>query len=212
MATTSKAPAKRDTVAELTEAFRTSSAAVLTEYRGLSVSQLTQLRRALGASATYTVTKNTLARRAADAAGVEGLGALLAGSTAVAFIQGDPVEAAKAIKAFAKDNPLLVVKGGVLDGKPLSAAEIGQLADLESREVLLSKMAGALKASLSQAVGLFAAPLSQAVRLIVALESTKTPEPAPVVAEAPTDEAPADAAPDAPAPTDEAPADAAPDA
>jgi large subunit ribosomal protein L10 len=204
MAGASKAPAKRETVAELTEAFRGSAAAVLTEYRGLSVSQLTNLRTALGTTTTYTVAKNTLAKRAAAEAGVEGLDDLLAGSTAVAFITGDPVEAAKAIKAFAKDNPALVVKGGILDGRPVTAAEISTLADLESREVLLAKLAGAMKASLSQAVALFAAPLAQAARLIVALEPIKA-------AQESASAAPADVLSDAPAaPADEAPASDAP--
>lgn len=171
MPTASKAVAKRETVADLTTAFRDASAAVLTEYRGLSVSQITGLRRALGSTTDYTVTKNTLVRRAAADAGVIGLDELLVGPTAVAFITGDPVEAAKAIKAFAAENPQLVVKGGMLDGKALTAAEIGKLADLESREVLLSKLAGAMKASLSQAVSLFAAPLSQAARLFGAYEA-----------------------------------------
>ena len=137
-------PDKADAVAELAEAFRTSSAAVLTEYRGLSVKQVTALRVALGADTTYSVVKNTLTRLAAADAGLEGLDVLLAGPTAVAFVKGEPVEAAKALRDFGRANPALVVKGGVLDGKPLSADEVRKLADLESREVLLAKMAGAL--------------------------------------------------------------------
>jgi large subunit ribosomal protein L10 len=177
MAGASKATAKRGTVADVTALFRDSSAAVLTEYRGLTTAELTELRRSLGSGTSYQVIKNTLTRRAAADAGVEGLDALLSGPTAVAFVEGDPVEAAKALKAFGKDHPLLIVKGGILDGKPLTAAEIAKLADLESREVLLAKLAGAMKGSLSQAVGLFAAPLSQFARLAAALEAAATADP-----------------------------------
>lgn len=177
MAGASKATAKRATVADVTQLFRDSTAAVLTEYRGLSVAEITELRRALGSGTSYQVVKNTLSKIAAKDAGVEGLDALLAGPTAIAFVEGDPVEAAKALKTFGRDHPLLIVKGGVLDGKPLSADEIKKLADLESREVLLAKLAGAMKASLSQAVGLFAAPLSQAARLMGALEAKAQADP-----------------------------------
>ncbi|MCU1596072.1 MAG: ribosomal protein [Frankiales bacterium] len=170
-------PDKGDTVAELTESFSSSAAAVLTEYRGLTVKQITDLRVALGADTTYSVVKNTLTKIAAQNAGLQGLDVLLAGPTAVAFVSGDPVSAAKALRDFAKANPALVVKGGVMDGKALTADEIKKLADLESREVLLSKMAGALKASLSNAVSLFAAPLSQAARALGALEAKAMADP-----------------------------------
>ena len=140
-------------VAELAEHFRSSTATVLTEYRGLTVAQLKTLRRSLGDTANYAVVKNTLTKIAAKDAGVEGLDDLLAGPSAIAFIKGDPVEAAKGLRDFAKANPLLVIKGGYMDGKTLSAAEISKLADLESREVLLAKLAGAMKASLTQAEG-----------------------------------------------------------
>ena len=126
---------KTAAVAEITEQFTTSSATVITEYRGLTVKQVTQLRRALGRDTTYAVVKNTLTKRAAADAGVEIDEALLTGPTAIAFVKGDPVEAAKGLRDFARTNPLLVIKGGVLDGKLLSAAEIGRIADLESREV-----------------------------------------------------------------------------
>jgi large subunit ribosomal protein L10 len=202
-------PDKGDTVATLTESFTSSSAAVLTEYRGLSVKQITDLRVALGADTTYSVVKNTLTKIAAERAGLTGLDALLAGPTAVAFVSGDPVTAAKSLRDFAKANPALVVKGGVMDGKALTADEIKKLADLESREVLLSKMAGALKASLTNAVYLFAAPLSQAARALGALEAKAAADPsvlaggagtpAPVAEEAPTE------APEAEAETTEAP-------
>ncbi len=164
-------------VAEIAEHFRTSSATVLTEYRGLTVAQLKTLRRSLGDNANYAVVKNTLTKIAAKEAGVEGLDGLLAGPSAIAFIKGDPVEAAKGLRDFAKAHPLLVIKGGYMDGKTLSAAEITKLADLESREVLLAKLAGAMKASLSQAAALFNAPLAQAARTIEALRVKAEADP-----------------------------------
>jgi large subunit ribosomal protein L10 len=169
-------------VAEIAESFRSSAAALLTEYRGLTVSEIAELRQALGAGAHYAVVKNTLTKIAASNAGVAGLDELLSGPTAIAFVAGDPVEAAKGLRDFARAHPMLVIKGGVLDGRPVSATEIGKLADLESREVLLGKLAGALLASLSQAVGLFAAPLSQMARLSAALQEQKAAEPQPEAA------------------------------
>jgi large subunit ribosomal protein L10 len=166
-------PDKAAAVAELTDQFRESNAAVLTEYRGLTVAQLKQLRRALSGNATYAVVKNTLTAIAAKEAGVEGIDAHLAGPSAIAFVTGDPVEAAKGLRDFAKAHPALVIKGGVLDGRALDAAEINKLADLESREVLLAKTAGVLKASLYQAAYLFTAPAAQAVRTIDALREKK---------------------------------------
>jgi large subunit ribosomal protein L10 len=161
---------KAATVAELSDKFRTSSGAVLTEYRGLTVSQLTQLRKSLGGSAQYAVVKNTLTALAARDAGVTAIDERdLTGPTAIAFVTGDPVEAAKGLRDFARANPALIIKGGVLEGRPLSADEVRRLADLESREVLLARMAGAMKASLTRAAYLFAAPLSQAARTIDAL-------------------------------------------
>jgi large subunit ribosomal protein L10 len=156
-------------VAELTDSFRNSSATLLTEYRGLTVAQLTTLRRALGATTSYAVTKNTLAKRAATDAGIEGLDALFTGPTALAFVSGDPVEAAKGLREFAKTNPLLVIKGGVFEGKAINAAEVAKIADLESREVLLAKLAGGMKASMAKAAALFQAPLSKAARTVAAL-------------------------------------------
>lgn len=164
-------------VAELAEHFRSSTATVLTEYRGLTVAQLKTLRRSLGENASYAVVKNTLTKIAAQEAGVEGLDSLLAGPSAIAFVKGDPVEAAKGLRDFAKANPLLVIKGGYMDGKTLSAAEISKLADLESREVLLAKLAGAMKASLSQAAALFNAPLANAARTIEALRVKAEADP-----------------------------------
>jgi large subunit ribosomal protein L10 len=172
-------PDKAAAVAELTDAFRESSAAVLTEYRGLTVAQLKELRRSLAGNATYAVVKNTLTKIAANQAGVDVLDPMLEGPSAIAFVTGDPVTVAKSLRDFGRNHPLLVVKGGVLDGKALTADEVRKLADLESREVLLAKLAGAMKASLSQAVGLFAAPLSQAARLLAALEEHKRSEPQP---------------------------------
>ena len=160
---------KDASVAELTKNFEDSNAVLLTEYRGLTVANLAELRRSLGASATYTVAKNTLVKRAASEAGIEGLDDLFAGPTAIAFIQGEPVDAAKAIKQFAKDNKALIIKGGYMDGKALSVAEVERIADLDSREVLLAKLAGAFKAKPAQAAGLFNAPASQVARLAQAL-------------------------------------------
>jgi large subunit ribosomal protein L10 len=197
-------PDKAAAVAELAEHFRESSGAVLTDYRGRTVKQLQDLRRSLGGSANYAVTKNTLTKIAAKEAGVELDESLLVGPTAIAFITGDVVEAAKGLRDFAKDNSPLIIKGGFLDGKILAPEEIKKLADLESREVLLAKLAGGMKASLSNAASLFNAPLSQAARTIAALQAKLPAEEAPA-AEAPADEAPAEevAAPEATA--DDAP-------
>ncbi|MBO0899623.1 50S ribosomal protein L10 [Cellulomonas sp. zg-ZUI222] len=164
-------PDKAAAVAELTERFRGSNAAVLTEYRGLTVAQLKTLRKALSGNANYAVVKNTLTAIAAKEAGLEGLDDALEGPSAIAFVTGDPVEAAKGLRDFAKANPALVIKAGVVDGRPVTAADITKLADLESREVLLAKAAGAMKAKLYQAAYLFTAPASQAVRTVEALRA-----------------------------------------
>lgn len=164
-------PDKAAAVAEVVEQFNASAGAVLTEYRGLSVGELQQLRRSLGENANYAVVKNTLTKIAAKEAGIDGFDDLLVGPTAIAFINGDVVEAAKGLRDFAKANPALVIKGGILDGNLLDAKEIGKLADLESREVLMGKLAGAMLASLTQAVQLLNAPISQAARLAGALEA-----------------------------------------
>ncbi len=215
---------KSTAVQEISEEFRSSTAAVLTEYRGLTVAQLKELRRSLGGNATYAVVKNTLTKIAAKDAGVEGLADLLVGPSAIAFVKGDPVETAKGIRDFARTHPKLVIKGGYLDGKVLSAEDVTKLADLESREVLLAKLAGAMNASLQQAVSLFAAPLSQAARTIEALRVAAEADPSLIggagsapaadvateaVAEAPATPAEASAEADTPA---EAPADAESDA
>ncbi|SHL01937.1 LSU ribosomal protein L10P [Pseudonocardia thermophila] len=175
-------------VEEIADRFRGSSASVVTEYRGLTMAQLTQLRRSLGAGTTYRIAKNTLVKRAAEKAGVEGIEQLLVGPTAIAFIEGEPVDAAKALREFAKSNQGLVIKGGFMDGRPLTVAEVNQLADLESREVLLAKLAGAMKGSLAKAAGLFAAPAAQVARLAQALADKRA-------AEGEASAAPADAAP-----------------
>jgi len=169
-------PDKAAAVAELTDQFRESNAVVLTEYRGLTVKQLKQLRTALRGDATYAVVKNTLSSIAAKQAGVEGLDDHLAGPSAIAFVTGDPVSAAKELRDFAKAHPQLVIKGGVLDGRALSAADITKLADLESREVLLAKAAGAFKATLFGAAYLFTAPTAKAVRTIDALREKRATE------------------------------------
>ena len=180
---------KVTSVAEIADHFRDSNAAVLTEYRGLTVAQLKELRRSLGATVTDAVVKNTLTKIAARDAGLSGLDDLLAGPSAIAFVKGDPVDAAKGIRKFAKDNPALVIKGGVMDGAVLTAAEIGKIADLESREVLLSKLAGAMKAKQSQAAALLAAPLGKAARALGALQTKLEADPNAAQAAAPAEAA-----------------------
>jgi len=166
-------PDKAAAVAELTEDFRSANATVLTEYRGLSVTSMKQLRRALGSTTKYSVVKNTLTTIAAKDAGVDLSPELLKGPSAVAFIKGDPINAAKSLRDFAKENPFLIIKGGIFEGKAISTAELMQLANLESREVLLAKLAGAMKGSLAKAARVF-----DALRI-------KMEAGAPVVAEAP---------------------------
>lgn len=204
---------KTAAVADLADSFRESSGAVLTEYRGLTVKQMQELRRSLGEDVSYAVAKNTLTKIAAKDAGVEIDFDLLTGPTAIAFIKGDPVLAAKSLRDFAKANTPLIIKGGFLDGKILTAEEINKLADLESREVLLAKLAGGMKASLSGAASLFAAPLSQAARVLGALQAKAEsdpsvlaagPEPVAPVDEAPAAESAAETPVEAPAETDSA--------
>jgi large subunit ribosomal protein L10 len=161
------------TVAEIAERFRSSTAALITEYRGLTMAQLTELRRSLGTDTAYTIAKNTLVKRAAADAGVQGLDELFVGPTAVAFVSGEPVDAAKALREFARAHPLLVIKGGLLDGRALEPAEVTKLADLESREVLLAKLAGAMKASLTKAAIVFNALPTKTAQLIAALQEKK---------------------------------------
>jgi large subunit ribosomal protein L10 len=192
-------PEKTAAVAEIVEDFRTANATVLTEYRGLSVGLMKQLRRSLGVKNKYSVVKNTLTKIAAKEAGVDLDPALLAGPSAVAFIKGDPIDAAKALRDFAKENPLLIIKGGIFDGKAVTTAEIMQLANLESREVLLAKIAGAMKASMSKAARTFDAlriKMEAGAPVPVAVAA-----PVEVVAEAPV----AEAAPEAPVAQDATP-------
>jgi large subunit ribosomal protein L10 len=169
---------KAAAVAELAEQFRDSSGAVLTEYRGLTVKQLQELRRSLRGDATYEIVKNTLTTIAAREAGVDAFEDLLVGPSAIAFITGDPVSAAKGLRDFSRANPPLVIKGGVLDGRALSAEQIAKIADLESREVLLATLAGAMAASLQVAVNLLNAPLSQLARAAGALQRKAEADPA----------------------------------
>src|SRR5215471_9982476 len=181
---------KATAVADIAEQFKDATATLITEYRGLTVANLAELRRSLAGSATYTVAKNTLIKRAASQAGIEGLDELFAGPTAIAFVTGEPVDAAKTIKNFAKEHKALVIKGGHMDGHPLTVAEVERIADLESREVLLAKLAGAMKGNLVKAAGLFNAPASQVARLAAALQDKKASqepaaafEPEPAAAE-----------------------------
>jgi large subunit ribosomal protein L10 len=160
---------KEASVAELTNKFVRSSAVLLTEYRGLTVAELKELRDSIRQDAEYAVAKNTLTKLAAAKAGVEGLDDNLKGPSALAFVHGDPVAVAKGLRAFAKAHPLLVIKGGYFDGAPLSAEEVNKLADLESREVLLAKVAGMMKASMSKAAAVFQALPSKTVRTVEAL-------------------------------------------
>jgi large subunit ribosomal protein L10 len=170
-------PDKTAAVAEIVESFNGAAGAVLTDYRGLTVKQLQDLRRSLGENANYAVVKNTLAKIAAGEVGIDGFDELLTGPTAIAFISGDVVMAAKGLRDFAKAHPALVIKGGVLDGNLLDVSEVAKLADLESREVLLGKLAGAMLASLSQAVYLLNAPIAQVARLAGALQEKAEQDP-----------------------------------
>jgi large subunit ribosomal protein L10 len=187
-------PDKAAAVAELAEQFTKSAAAVLTEYRGLTVKDLKALRRSLGENATYAVTKNTLTTIAAREAGIEGLDDTLVGPTAIAFISGDVATVAKGLRDFAKANPHLVIKAGVMDGRVLDADTVRKLADLESREVLLAKLAGAMNGKQALVVSLFAAPLSQAARALGALQIQLQAGETPATDAAPAAEATTDAA------------------
>jgi len=150
-------PEKVQAVADIRESLEGSEAVFLTEYRGLSVKAVQELRANLRSSgAEYKVVKMTLARRAAGEAGLSGLDEYLLGPTALAFAKSDPVATAKALKDFSKSHEVFVLKAGVLSGKLLSPEEVSRLAEIESREVLLAKIAGAAKAPLMQAAGLFA--------------------------------------------------------
>ena len=214
-------PDKAAAVAELTEDFKSATATVLTEYRGLTVTSMKELRRSLGSTTKYSVVKNTLTKIAAKNAGVEISDDLLVGPSALAFVKGDPIDAAKAMKNFQKENPLLIIKGGIFEGKAVTTAEIMKLADLESREVLLSKLAGAMKGTMAKAARTFdalrikleagspaSAPVAEvstpSTESAEAAESVETP--AEAVAETPAAEEAAPAA-EAVAETTETPAE-----
>ena len=185
---------KERIVEELTERLKSTPTLFVADYRGLSVTEIDELRtQVIQHGARFTVVKNTLSKIAARDAGVTGVDELLAGPSAIAFVKGDTVDAAKAIRAFAKENPALVIKGGYMDGKTLSAADVQKIADLESREVLLSKLAGAMKAKQSQAAALFLAPLSKTARTLAALQDKLAADPS--AAAAPAEAAPAAEAP-----------------
>ncbi|MFM8447743.1 MAG: 50S ribosomal protein L10 [Candidatus Nanopelagicaceae bacterium] len=181
-------PDKTAAVAELTEDFKSSDAIALTEYRGLTVGAMKTLRRSLGMETKYAVVKNTLTKIAAKNAGVEIDDSLLKGPSAVAFIKGDSIVAAKALKEFQKENPLLVIKGGIFDGKAVTTAEIMKLADLESREVLLAKLAGAMKGTMAKAARTFDA---LRIKLEAGAPATPVAEVAAPVAEVVAEAAPA---------------------
>jgi large subunit ribosomal protein L10 len=209
-------PDKAAAVAELTTAFRDSSAAVLTEYRGLTVAELKELRRSLAGNATYNVVKNTLSKIAAREAGLDILEPMLEGPSAIAFVTGDPVTVAKSLRAFTREHPLLVLKGGVLDGSPLSAEDIRKLADLESREVLLAKLAGGFVAPATQLASVLMAPVRQLAQVLGALaakaaadptwaggDGASATDPAPAATES-AEAAPAESEPESEAPAAEA--------
>ncbi|MHC9779055.1 50S ribosomal protein L10 [Corynebacterium diphtheriae] len=166
-------PKNTESLAELKNRFADIDSVFVTEYRGLTVAQITELRRALGSDVQYSVAKNTLIKLAAKEAGIEGLDDILTGPTAVAFIKGEAVDAAKAMKKFASENKAFVIKGGYMDGNALSAAQVDAIAELDNRETTLAKFAGAMKGNLAKAAGLFNAPASQVARLGAALQEKK---------------------------------------
>lgn len=166
-------------VADVRGRMEGSTATMLTEYRGLTVRELARLRAELrGSEAEYRVVKNTLTRIAARDAGYEIPDDLLTGPTAVAFCAGDPVAVAKVLRGFARENPELVLKGAILDGKLLNAADALRLADLESREELLARLAGMFEAVVAQPARLALASLSKAARLFAALAEKRGEAPA----------------------------------
>jgi large subunit ribosomal protein L10 len=205
-------PDKAAAVAELTTAFRDSSAAVLTEYRGLTVAELKELRRSLAGNATYNVVKNTLSKIAAREAGLDILEPMLEGPSAIAFVTGDPVTVAKSLRAFTKEHPLLVLKGGVLDGAPLSADDIKKLADLESREVLLAKLAGGFAAPATQLASVLMAPVRQLAQVLGALAAKAAADPSWAGGDGASATDPAPAATESAPAESEAPAAEAPEA
>lgn len=172
-------PEKASAVSELAEDFRTSQATLVTEYRGLSVTSMKALRRTLGSTTKYSVVKNTLTKIAAREAGVPIPDEMLKGPSALAFVKGDPIDAARMLRDFSRENPFLVIKGGIYEGKAVTSEEVMQLANLESREVLLAKLAGAMKGSIAKAARVFDA-------LRIKLEAG-SPATAPVEVAAPVE-------------------------
>jgi large subunit ribosomal protein L10 len=173
-------PEKASAVSELAEDFRTSQATLVTEYRGLSVTSMKALRRTLGSTTKYSVVKYTLTKIAAREAGVPIPDEMLKGPSALAFVKGDPIDAARMLRDFSRENPFLVIKGGIYEGKAVTSEEVMQLANLESREVLLAKLAGAMKGSIAKAARVF-----DALRIKLEAGSPSTPSaPAAPVAEA----------------------------
>jgi large subunit ribosomal protein L10 len=190
-------PDKVAVVDEVREGLTGSAATLLTHYRGLSVTELAELRTKLReANARMRVAKNTLARRAAVEAGIEGFEELLTGPTGLVFCEEDPVGPAKALRDFAKDHPELIVRGGYLDGAVLSEEEATKLADLESREELLAKLAGLMYGALANTARLLQAPIEKQARLVQALIDAGgyagAPADAPADDEATAEDAPAD--------------------
>jgi large subunit ribosomal protein L10 len=207
-------PEKVAVVEEIREKLAGADAAVLTEYRGLKVGELAELRGALRpAGAEFKIFKNTLARRAAEAAGHEDLVPMLLGPTAITFVTGDAVVAAKALRDFAKSHEALVVKGGLLGDRPLSPAELVALADVPPREELLARLAGGFQAPLVKAAGLFQAlprNLAYGIKALID-QRVEGGEALEVAVDAPAEESPAETPGEAPAAdeaaaTDESPA------
>lgn len=166
-------PKNTASLEELKARFEQAQSTLLTEYRGLSVAETTELRRALGSDVTYSVAKNTMIKLAARKAGIELDESLLTGPTAIAFVNGEAVDAAKAMKDFGKDHKNFVIKGGYMDGATIDAAQVEAIAELDNRETTLAKLAGAMQGSLAKAAGLFNAPASQVARLAAALQEKK---------------------------------------
>ena len=175
-------PEKASAVSELAEDFRTSQATLVTEYRGLSVTSMKALRRTLGSTTKYSVVKNTLTKIAAREAGVPIPDEMLKGPSALAFVKGDPIDAARMLRDFSRENPFLVIKGGIYEGKAVTSEEVMQLANLESREVLLAKIAGAMKGSIAKAARVFDA---LRIKLEAGSASTSSAPAAPVEVAAP---------------------------
>jgi large subunit ribosomal protein L10 len=189
MPTTEPNTRKVERVAELKARIEGSDALLLTEYRGLTVSEVTELRRSLAEGGTkFAVVKNTLMRRAVNDAGVAELEPMLEGPSAVAFVEGDPVAAAKSVVDAAKKFPTLVLKGGFMDGKLLSAADAKALASLESREAMLSKIAGLMKSEMSKAAAMFVGAQSKFLGVLEAYKDKLPTEDAAEAAAEPADE------------------------